>query len=80
MKTLKTTPSGRMLDLAAAVTSIGSRQGYPPSFRQIGAELGVGLARVKALVWAAKQRGIIDFDHGVARSIRVVDDRPRKSR
>jgi hypothetical protein len=73
MKASKTTQSGRMLDLVAAVNAIGGRQGYPPSFRQIAAELGIGLATVNALVWQCKERGLIEFDPGVVRSIRVAD-------
>lgn len=65
-------PSPRMLDLAQAVERITTKQGYPPSFRQLGEALGVGLPRARDLAHAARDRGVLRFTDGVPRSIHVV--------
>lgn len=65
-------PSQRMLDLTRAVERITAKQGFPPSLRQLGDELGVGFARARNLAHAARDRGVLRFMDGVPRSMHVV--------
>lgn len=69
-------PSPRMLDLARVVVETTNREGRPPSRRELADLLAVSLGRVQDLIREGRKRGLIAFQPGEARSLRVVDRSP----
>lgn len=66
-------PSGRMLDLAAAVDELTRDQGFAPSLRELAGAIGTNVARAAALARGARERGLVTFKDSHARTIRVID-------
>jgi SOS-response transcriptional repressor LexA len=59
--------------IVLAIRELTKRQGFPPSVRQIGAEVGLSsTSTVHAHLIALRESGVIDFDPATPRSIRVV--------
>lgn len=51
-----------------------SRHGYPPSVRQLAAELGIGHAQAGRLLSSLKAKGAIQTVPHLARAITLIDD------
>lgn len=66
-----TPPTRRMAELALAVKSLTRRNGRPPSWRELAEALGLSYGRVRDLARAARDRGVVTFADGVARSIAI---------
>jgi DNA-binding transcriptional MocR family regulator len=73
-------PSPRMIDLARVVDERTKRDGRPPSRRQLADLLDVSLGRVQDLIREGRKRGLVTFEPGEARSLRIVDRSPLRRR
>ncbi|MFM7136265.1 MAG: helix-turn-helix domain-containing protein [Planctomycetota bacterium] len=66
-------PTPRMLDLARIVLDRTTRDGRPPSRRQLADLLNVSLGRVQDLIRDGRKRGLVKDRPGEGRTIEVVD-------
>jgi len=74
-------PSRRMLDAARVIARLTESNGFAPSLHEIADVLGVNHARVRDLVHKGRARGLVAFEDGKPRTLRVVDHRAlRKER
>lgn len=73
-------PSPRMLDAARKITALTREHGYPPTFVELAAALGVTHARARDLVHKGRDRGLFEFKDGAMRTVRVVDQHGRTDR
>ncbi len=47
--------------------------GVPPSYEELGAFLNKSRSQIHYILSRMKERGLVDFEYGRARSIRIVD-------
>lgn len=74
--TLKITPAQeKILEIVARFIAA---KGYPPSRRQIASDLGCAVANVQGQLESLRAKGYVDWDDGVARSLRVIPDEQRQ--
>jgi SOS-response transcriptional repressor LexA len=66
-------PTKRQLDLARAVDQLTRKMGYSPTLKECAALLSVNVPRAHLLAHQARERGLVEFRDGQARTIRVVD-------
>lgn len=64
--------SPRQAQLVEVVEQLTAKTGYPPSSREIAAEMRVHPSRVNQLIATAAARGAVTRDPGKMRSVRVV--------
>lgn len=65
-------PTRRMHDLAAAVERLTEELGHPPTWPDLAKALGIRKHAARELAMRARQRGLVTFTDGKARTIRVV--------
>jgi len=69
---IETKLSPRQAELVNAVERLTKSQGFPPSLKELAAELGCSRGRAKQLADLAVKKGILLHDPRLARSWRVV--------
>jgi SOS-response transcriptional repressor LexA len=65
----------RERDLVAAVARLTARNGWPPSIKELAAEIAVSTSRVKQLVSRCVDRQALHRQPGQARGLRVLTRR-----
>lgn len=59
------------LDTLIAVAALCSKHGYSPTVREIQAEVGVPIGAVHSRLKRLQRKGLIDWQPGMARTIRI---------
>jgi len=62
----------RMIELATAVDGITYASGRPPSWRELAAALGVTRGTVRDIAARARARGLVTWQIGQARTVKVI--------
>jgi SOS-response transcriptional repressor LexA len=72
MKNTPSTLSPRQQQLCQTIETLTASRGFPPSLREVAAEMGVHYTRVAQLAASVEARGALLHEPRVARSWRVV--------
>ncbi len=69
-------PTARQLQVLSAIEDSVRRRGYPPSHRELCAELGLSrtsLNAIQELLHRLEGKGLLQRDAGVSRGMRITD-------
>jgi len=66
-------PTNKHLRYLEAIRRL-TRDGVPPTYLQIGAEVGSSAGNVCTTLHRMRERGLIDFEDGRPRSLRIVGE------
>lgn len=61
--------------LLAAIRERWASRGYAPSYRELADDLGVGINDVRQKLVRLRRDGLVEFEDGVCRTVRVVEVR-----
>ena len=65
--------SARQRAILHAIRDLTARLGYPPSYRELGEEIGINVSSVAYQVAELKASGHVQFDPGRPRTLKVCD-------
>lgn len=72
--------SPRLGEVLAGIRRLIAAEQHPPTTREIAAELGVSTAMAHRYLTRLRSLGMVQWDEGRARTLRIVDDDRREQR